>query len=653
MSPKDKNHLDMLAATLRELNEALHLRAESQARREAADSPHDLSTPSPEALQRTLHELRVHQIQLEMQNEELRRMHSELDVARRGYQKLYDEAPVGYLSVSAGGLIAQANLTCARLLGVPRPQLLAQPLKHFVFKDDQASYEVLSQNSLSRGEPMSSDVRLLGGDGLSFWAHLEAVAAVGEQGESLLHLVVSDISQRKRAESDLRESQERWKFAIEGAGDGVWDWNIQTGEAMYSRRWKEMLGYQEHEISNQASEWSSRVHPEDMPRVTAALEAHMAGRTPAATVEFRIKCKDGHWLWTLGRGMVISRTPDGNALRLVGTNADISERKRSEEALREQKEFFHLIAENMGDFIAVMDLQGRRLYNSPSYAEFMGAQSDLTGSDSFLQIHPDDRERVKKIFFETVETGVGRQMEYRFVRPDGSVSEMRSRGSVIRNAQGQVERVVVVSHDITARRQMEDQLRRLAFYDTLTNLPNRRLFIDRLNQAMAASARSGLYGALMFLDLDNFKPLNDTYGHAVGDLLLVEAARRLSGCVREVDTVSRFGGDEFVVMLGELDADKAASTAQAGVVAEKIRLAVSEPYSLTVTREDQAEITVQHHCTASIGATLFLNHEARQGDILRWADRAMYQAKDAGRNTVCFFDRDEAGDSVAGALPIF
>ena len=149
---------------------------------------------------------------------------------------------------------------------------------------------------------------------------------------------------------------------------------------------------------------------------------------------------------------------------------------------------------------------------------------------------------------------------------------MESHGSVVNDNQG--VRVVVVSHDITERKQLEDQVRQLAFHDVVTKLPNRRLLHDRLSQSMAASARSGCHGAVMFLDLDNFKRLNDSHGHTVGDLLLIEVAERLKSCVREMDTVARFGGDEFVVMISELALDKAASVQEARGIAEKIRSAL-------------------------------------------------------------------------------
>ena len=188
-------------------------------------------------------------------------------------------------------------------------------------------------------------------------------------------------------------------------------------------------------------------------------------------------------------------------------------------------------------------------------------------------------------------------------------------------------------------RQALRQVWELAFHDTLTGLPNRRLLNDRLGQAMAASQRSGCYGALVFLDLDNFKPLNDLHGHEVGDLLLMEASRRLTQCVREVDTVARFGGDEFVVLLSALSSDPVESTEQASAVAEKIRNALAEPYYMPVVQEGAPPALVEHRCTASLGVALFLGHDAQHADLIKWADAAMYDAKEAGRNMIRFYNR--------------
>ena len=196
-----------------------------------------------------------------------------------------------------------------------------------------------------------------------------------------------------------------------------------------------------------------------------------------------------------------------------------------------------------------------------------------------------------------------------------------------------------VTRETTERKQMQDQVRQLAFFDPLTNLPNRRLLNDRLGQVMTASKRSACHGALMILDLDNFKQLNDTQGHLVGDLLLIEVARRLTRCVRAMDTVARFGGDEFVVLLSDLNADAEASATQVHIVAEKIRASLSEPYLLTAKHPEQADTIVEHCCSASIGMVVFIGNESTQDDILKWADAAMYQAKAAGRNLAQFYSK--------------
>jgi diguanylate cyclase (GGDEF)-like protein/PAS domain S-box-containing protein len=196
-----------------------------------------------------------------------------------------------------------------------------------------------------------------------------------------------------------------------------------------------------------------------------------------------------------------------------------------------------------------------------------------------------------------------------------------------------------VTRNITERKKAEEKIRNLAFYDSLTQLPNRRLLQDRFGQVLLACRRNNRYAALMFIDLDNFKPLNDEQGHDVGDILLNEVSRRISSCVREVDTVARFGGDEFVVLLSELDANKEISITQAGMVAEKIRLLLGEVYRLTVLKAGEPEShIVEHRCTACIGVVLFNNHGASQENLLRLADSAMYQAKSAGRNRVHFAD---------------
>ncbi len=186
---------------------------------------------------------------------------------------------------------------------------------------------------------------------------------------------------------------------------------------------------------------------------------------------------------------------------------------------------------------------------------------------------------------------------------------------------------VSIRTDITERKLAEEKINQLAFYDALTGLPNRRLLMDRLHQALAVSARSGQHGAVMFLDMDHFKTLNDTKGHDVGDMLLVEVAKRLQGCARDADTVARLGGDEFIVLLEALSSAEVEAATAAELVAEKIRTALKQPYQLQ---------EYQHHTTASVGVSMFYGNQQSVDDLLKCADKAMYQAKMAGRDTICF-----------------
>lgn len=200
-----------------------------------------------------------------------------------------------------------------------------------------------------------------------------------------------------------------------------------------------------------------------------------------------------------------------------------------------------------------------------------------------------------------------------------------------RNEQGELIGYHGITRNIEQHKQLEQQVQQLAYHDPLTALPNRRLLIDHLQQAMSASKRSHHYGALLFLDLDNFKPLNDTHGHALGDLLLIEVASRLKGAVREADTVARLGGDEFVVLLYELDTQQDVAQAKALGVAEKIRLLLAEGYKL---QPSTATPLIEHYCSASIGVALFRGHEHSLSKVLDKADQAMYLAKIQGRNCI-------------------
>jgi diguanylate cyclase (GGDEF)-like protein len=229
-----------------------------------------------------------------------------------------------------------------------------------------------------------------------------------------------------------------------------------------------------------------------------------------------------------------------------------------------------------------------------------------------------------------------RDFELTACAKDGKITEVSYNASTFYDQNGILQGVFAAARDITKHKEAEMKILNFAFHDPLTQLPNRRMLNERLSQAMAASKRTGQYGALIFLDLDLFKTLNDTYGHNTGDLLLIEVAHRISSCVREVDIVTRFGGDEFVVILSNLGTEIYESTSQANIVAEKIRTLLKSPYRLKVETDQKASKLIEHHCTSSLGVALFLDHEVSTEEVIRWADIAMYKAKESGGNSIRF-----------------
>ena len=321
--------------------------------------------------------------------------------------------------------------------------------------------------------------------------------------------------------------------------------------------------------------------------------------------------------------------------------------EQQKELLRDSEAKYRFLANNTSDVIWVLNLETKRwVYVSPSVEKLRGYTAEEVMAQPLEQAVAEDSYSIIQTWLEERRDAFLSDPANSLVYMDEVEQRCRDGSSVwtevtthyARNERGELI-LLGVTRDITERKKAEEQIRNLAFYDTLTHLPNRRLLQDRFNLVLSACKRNNRFAALMFVDLDNFKPLNDEHGHDVGDVLLVEVAHRIASCVREVDTVARFGGDEFVVMLSELDAERVTSVAQAGVVAEKIRQRLAETYRLRVLKEDRQEPRIiVHRCSASIGVVLFNGHNVSQEELLRVADSAMYQAKSAGRNRVHFAD---------------
>ena len=310
----------------------------------------------------------------------------------------------------------------------------------------------------------------------------------------------------------------------------------------------------------------------------------------------------------------------------AGLTAEIAQRVEAEIRLKDSEEIFRLMAENMSDYLAVLDTEGRRIYVSPSYHDLLKDTAAQLGDDSFAQVHPDDRERIEVMFRNTVATGAGHRTAFRFVLADGCIRMMESQGSSIRDSQGQVSRVVVVSRDVTEATRDREAIERLATRDPLTGLANRRLALDFLAQGVTEAHRNGATLALLFLDLDHFKTINDSLGHDVGDALIQEVGARIVGQVRASDVVARIAGDEFVVVLRAIQ-----HAEDAGVIAAKISAALAKPFEI----RGHALTT-----SASIGIGVYPADGEDATALMKSADTAMYHAKAMGRGNHQFFAPD-------------
>ncbi len=553
-----------------------------------------------------------------------------------------------------------------------------------------------------------------------------------------------------------------WRLALEASDLGVWDWHIASGAQTHSRRWKEMLGFAADELNAGIQDFVSRLHPDDAQHNQQVLADYLQGRCNDYQIELRLRCKDGSWKWIEARGMVVSRDAKGRPLRMIGTHADIQQRKLAERELlalnakllaqssvldqvehiakvggwdadiandqvfwtsgvyrmletspdafeltpetanrfftpesralikatyadvvnqptthhvelemitakgrhiwvhsmgttiwaqgrairrlaslqdiTEQKQAqaallqsearWKLALESTGDGVWDLNLQSRKTFYSSHLLEMYGYSSTELGDraeELDRRTHPDDLAQMKRelqAHFDNLTPAY--RSEHRIRCKDGSYKWILSRGMVIsRDEQGKPLRMIGTHTDISERKAAEALIWQQANFDALTGLPNRRMLRDRLEQAIKKSKREGQQLACLFIDLDHFKEVNDTLGHDQGDVLLKEAARRISSCLRESDIVARMGGDEFTVILGNLKESSALES-----ILQKLLQALALAFQLG---------SEQVFVSASIGVTLYPLDATEIEGLFKNADQALYVAKGAGRNRYSFF----------------
>ncbi|HET8708172.1 MAG TPA: EAL domain-containing protein [Pseudomonadales bacterium] len=438
-----------------------------------------------------------------------------------------------------------------------------------------------------------------------------------------------DITKRKQTQEALEEALDFSKSLIDTMHDGFSILDANGTSVDVNPALCKMTGFSRDELVGLNAPFPYWP-PEEYGSIQSVFEKSLSG-TVDGRFELIFMHKNGERFPVTVSPAVI-RDTSGHVISYVATIRDISDRIKAIEALKRSEAWFRSIFENTNTCIASTDSEGNVTSFNEGFRALLGYDAETLKTKNFAEFtHPDDLNLEGVYFQEILENKRnGYHMTKRYINRDGRDVWVDLSAAVIRNANGEVANFVAVIQDITERKAAEQEIEQLAFYDLLTQLPNRRLLQDRLKQALAAVTRKEESGALLFIDLDNFKSLNDTLGHDMGDMLLQQVARRLESCIRETDTVARLGGDEFVVMLTGLSEHALKAAEQTEVISEKILAALSQPFQLS---------SYEYRTTTSVGATLFNAEHGSIEELMKQADIAMYQAKQAGRNTLRFFDQ--------------
>lgn len=456
------------------------------------------------------------------------------------------------------------------------------------------------------------------------------LAAVGLALILLLAVRLLFVTRRLRAQRNtvmsqqtaLLESEFRWKLAVRASGGGLWDWDVTARKLYTSDLWKTTLGYRVDELSDSPDEWEDRVHPDDHDAALAALNACLDGHSEFYLRENRLRCKDGSYKWVLERGQVVSRDPSGAPLRMIGIDTDITHRKHAEQQLQLAASVFACAREG----ISITDPSGTILDVNDAFTQITGySRDEVLGKNPRTLNSGQQDSAFYEAMYADLQTKDHWFGELWNRRKNGELYAEMLTISAVRDTLGRLTHYVALFFDITTIKEHQAQLERIAHFDALTNLPNRVLLADRLQQAMVQSQRRSHLLAVAYLDLDGFKQVNDTHGHDIGDQLLIAVAGAIKQTLREADTLARIGGDEFVAVLDHLE-----SAEDCDNTLKRMLAAAARPVRL-------GGLTLQ--VSASLGVTFFPQLDSVDADqLMRQADQAMYQAKLAGKNRYHVFD---------------
>jgi diguanylate cyclase (GGDEF)-like protein/PAS domain S-box-containing protein len=534
-------------------------------------------------------------------------------------QTALDSANLGVWSVDLATMALIMDDRCYRIANLdPQRQLSLDELAKLIHPSDQASREAALTRAFETGEAFSIEYRVRGDDGLYHWIKSHGRPERDEQGRTSGFIgIARNISAGKAAEQELRESQRRYQMLANVMPTIVWTAHLEDGTLAFDFLNEFGQTFTGRTIAElQHNRWLEIIHPDDHELVGSTIARSFETSAPVEK-ECRFLSSDGTWRWHLARAVSFVQ-PDGQ-LGLIGVAIDISEQQIAQQALRESEALFRGLSDSSPIGVFRADLDGNVTYANERASEIWDMPFEEGNTRGWIQaIHPDDVDRVITEWMRANAEGRNATQQYRLLRPTGEIRHVRGRSSILKDASGRPIATIGTVDDITEQIELQEELTHMALHDALTGAANRVLLRDRCEQALARAERHGSKVAMLAIDLDRFKEVNDSFGHQFGDELLKAVVGRLSATIRATDTLARVGGDEFVCLLEDVH-----SPSHAERIAATILESLAQPFMIQ-------GVPVQ--APVSIGLALSPDDGMSSDELRRHADAALYQAKQIGRN---------------------
>ncbi|MEM1504429.1 PAS domain S-box protein [Domibacillus sp. 8LH] len=556
------------------------------------------------------------------QQEELIRKNDRLQEAEHHWQSLIENNTDGVLFINKERELIHVNQVFRNMLGISS-DLEVRDLREIMTqafgpKELEKIYSL--RRLVLQGRSQEYESYFFRQDGCQIDLQVKEVPVIIKGEIQGLYAFVKDITEQKRVEKELRESEERYRSLVDHHQDAVWSLDLEGNFTSVNPAFEKIIG-RSLEIAEKPN---LRDFEEEFVTPFEDVLQRYEEAKQGKSVEYNVS------LYRLNKEVIhlsFTNVPiyvEGKIIGVYGIGKDVTEEVNAKKALHESEKQYRLIAENMNDLIAVFNLEGIITYASPSYQPVLGVKpEEYVGQPAISLIHEDDQPEIVSRFAEAVEHQRPYKVEFRKKGRLGEWLYFETVCMPLWNEQNLLEGFVGISRNINERKYYEEKLEHMAFYDPLTDVPNRRLFEKLANHAMKEAARSKQKASIMYLDLDKFKFINDTLGHDVGDELLMQFTDRLKGSLRKMDVLARMGGDEFTVLLPNTDRTAAEE------VAGRLLQAIGQPYQ------------VKGHLfttTSSIGIAFYPQHGQTVEELIQQADEAMYRAKQGGGNDFILAD---------------